>query len=275
MKKLLLILTTIMVVANSCSQKTPVSFILVKGGTFVNTKSRYYGKGQKIKSFYLGKYEVTQHDWFEVMPNNPSQFKGDNLPVEMVTWYDCVEYCNKRSIKEGLTPVYTINTDKTDADNSNPIDNIKWTVITNAGANGYRLPTELEWEYAASGGQLSKNYTYSGSNNVEDVAWYWKNAGDKYLSGNWTWAALQANHNKTKPVGGKKPNELGLYDMSGNVREWCWDWKESTGPDDPKGRIWKGGGWIGADFCCEPAFSAGHEASGKGPDQGFRICRNL
>jgi formylglycine-generating enzyme required for sulfatase activity len=129
----------------------------------------------------------------------------------------------------------------------------------------------MEWEYAAYGGDLTRNYLYSGSNVVDDVAWYWKNAGDKYLTGFWSWPAIEENNNKTKPIDTKKPNELGLYDMSGNVREWCWDTQE--GKTEPQARIWKGGGWMGAEFCCEPSFRAQLEASGKGPDQGFRVCR--
>jgi len=256
----------------SISQEEP-GFVLVGGGTFKNTKSSYYGKSVTISDFYIGRYEVTQKEWTSVMDSNPSEFKGEDLPVEKVNWYDCVEYCNKRSIKEGLKPYYNIDKDKKDPNNANDVDSIKWTVTINAGANGYRLPTEAEWEYAAGGGQMSKSYTYSGSNNVDKVAWYWRNSGDEYLTGLWNWPVIENNNNKTKSVGGKESNELGLYDMSGNVREWCWDWHESNRTDS-KGGVWKGGGWIGASYCCNTSFRGSFEASGKGPDQGFRVCRD-
>jgi formylglycine-generating enzyme required for sulfatase activity len=268
------IITTLLVVVSACTQKAPDKLVFIKGGTFTNTKSNFYGKGIKLPDYYLGKYEVTQKEWREVMGSNPSTFKGDNLPVETVSWYDCIEYCNKRSLKEGLQPYYHIDKNKQDTENTNALDDIKWMVTIDAQANGYRLPTEAEWEYAAGGGKQSRRYTYSGSNNIDETAWYWKNAGNKYLSGIWSWDVLVKNNNKTKRVGARKGNELGLYDMSGNVREWCWDWKASAGPDDSQGRTWKGGGWIGADFCCELAFRAGLEANGKGPDQGFRVCRS-
>jgi sulfatase modifying factor 1 len=283
-----LIVAAVVLVAGVCSAQVPDRFVLVRGGTFENTKSNYYGKHVTISSFYIGKYEVTQKEWTELMGSNPSKFKGENLPVDSVNWYGAVEYCNKRSVKEGLKPYYNIDKTKKDPNNLpdpkfGDLDRIKWTVTTNPRANGYRLPTEAEWEYAAGGGQLSNSYTYSGSNDVDEVTWYWRNAGDIKLGGFWTWSEIEQNHDQTKPVGEKKPNELGLYDMSGNVREWCWDWFAANLPTnavDPQGsekgfgRVWRGGGWIGDAPFTESAFRGSLAANGTGPDQGLRICRN-
>ena len=274
-----ILLFAAVVAVGAWAQKPWDNLVLVEGGAFRNTKSNF---SLMLSNFYLGKYEVTQKEWNEVMGSNPAKFQGDDLPVETVSWYDCVEYCNKRSLKEGLKPYYTIEKEKADPENQTVIDDVKWTVTINAGANGYRLPTEAEWEYAAGGGQKSKSFTYSGGDDIEKVAWYWQNAGDKILTGSWSWPVIEQNHTKTKPVGGKQPNELGLFDMSGNVREWCGDWygeltTDGTGPkrsSSESGRVWKGGGWIGGDFCCAPSFRAGLEANGKGPDQGLRVCRS-
>jgi sulfatase modifying factor 1 len=274
-KQLLLLLPLIVFLSSGCTHKAPEKFVFVEGGTFINTKSNLFGKNAKIPDFYIGKYEVTQKEWTDVMGYNPSKFKGDSLPVEMVSWYDCVEYCNKRSLKEGFQPYYNIYKDKLDTSNTNEIDSIKWTVTYNTKSDGYRLPTEAEWEYAAGGGQKSMSYTYSGSNEIDKVAWYWRNSGDKYLTGDWHWPALENNHCQTKAVGSKKPNELRLFDMSGNVREWCEDWYEDFHTHIGFARVQRGGGWLGAGYCCKTSFRGSFEANGHGPDQGFRLCRSI
>lgn len=274
--------------AIAAPKDAPGGMVLIKGGTFKNTKSNYYGTDVTVSDFYIGRYLVTEKEWTSAMGSNPSKFLGDNLPVENVNWYDAVEYCNKRSLKEGLKPYYNIDKNKKDPDNiADPefgdLDKIKWTVTINPSANGYRLPTEAEYEYAAEGGQLGKGYSYAGSDDVDDVAWYWRNSGDMHLSGFWSWSIVQQNHDQAKPVGQKKPNELGLYDMSGNVREWCWDWyddhlpKNVANPKGPKSgfrKVWRGGGWMGDAPFTAPTFRGSLAANGTGPDQGLRVCRN-
>lgn len=240
----------------------PEDFVLVEGGTFKNTNSNYYDKNVTVSSFYISKFEVTQKEWETVMGSNPSYFKGDNLPVEQVSWYDCIEYCNKRSIKEGLTPYYNIDKSKKDPNNKNDYDDIKWIVTINGG-NGYRLPTEAEWEYAAGGGQSSKSYTYSGSDSVGEVAMY--------------------NKISTKPVGDKKANELWLYDMSGNVWEWAQDWYGDLESNraDPKGslsgsnRVISGGSWDYLGNYCEVSYRDGDYPDSGSTYIGFRVVRSL
>ncbi|MGO9481408.1 MAG: formylglycine-generating enzyme family protein [Candidatus Kryptoniota bacterium] len=276
MRKLLIsVLLPMMVLVSACSRKVTENMVLVKGGTFKDTKSNLYGKGVTVPDFYIGRYEVTQKEWVEVMGSNPSKFKGYNLPVETVSWYDCLEYCNKRSIREGLKPFYNIDSNKRDPNNTSKLDSLKWLVTINAGANGYRLPSEVEWEYASGGGQMSKNYTYSGSDSIDEVAWYWQNSGDKRLDGFWNYPAIEYNHDKTKPVGLLKPNELDLYDMSGNVREWCWDWLgDSLVNTRGSDRVWRGGGWLGSDYCCASTFRGSNAANSRYDDTGFRVCRS-
>lgn len=258
----------------SCSKKEESDFVLVKGGNFVNTNSSYYGTDMKISDFYIGKYEVSQKEWTEVMGSNPSGFPGDDLPVEMVSWYDCIEYCNKRSELEGFEPYYNIDKDHADPESISEYDDVRWTVTTNPNANGYRLPTDAEWEYAASGGQKSNNYVYSGSNDEEEVAWYWRNAGDEFLEGDWAWISIENNKNRTQTIGSKKANELGLYNMAGNVREWCFDWFSDENFESGLFRCIRGGGWIGDVSCCASSYHGMFEANGVGADSGLRLCRN-
>ncbi|HNT52293.1 MAG TPA: SUMF1/EgtB/PvdO family nonheme iron enzyme [Candidatus Syntrophosphaera sp.] len=230
------------------------------------------------RDFYIGKYEVTQAEWTAIMGSNPSNFVGNNLPVEMVSFYSVLAYCNKRSIAEGLTPAYTIkgSTNPTVWGDIPTVNDADWNAaVCNLDANGYRLPTEAEWEYAARGGVNTPDYQYSGSNTVGDVAWFVDNAN-------------ATSH----VVGGKTANGLGIYDMSGNVQEWVWDWYlidyYSTSPySDPTGpatagptnhRVIRGGSWEQTALFSQVSYR-NRGSSEKGMDKvsnsrlGFRVVR--
>ncbi len=207
-----------------------IEIVLVEGGAFqVRNKVT-------ISDFYIGKYQVTQAQWKTVMGDNPCYFKGDNLPVEQVSWYDVVEFCNKLSEMEGLQKCYSGSGDN---------------ILCNFKANGYRLPIEDEWEYAARGGNRSRDYKYSGSDNVGDVAWYKANSGSK-----------------THLVGTKQPNELGIHDMSGNVWEWCWDWHT-----EGINRVLRGGSWYTLNYYCFVAYSYDDVPGLRFNSFGFRVAR--
>jgi formylglycine-generating enzyme required for sulfatase activity len=230
-----------------------LSSILVEGGTLPESSEL---SGTEVSSFFIGRNEVTWGHWQKVRDvavNHGYDLAGvgngtsDNHPVTDVNWYDAVKWCNAKSQMDGLTPVYLVNDDSSSVYKT---DEIVPTI--DSTANGYRLPIEAEWEWAARGGVKSKGYTYSGSNTIGDVAWYWVNSSDG-----------------TKLVRTKAANELGIYDMSGNVWEWCWDGASSN-------RRYRGGGWFSGDDHPAVAFRAAQfNPSLTNFNIGFRLARNL
>ena len=240
-----------------------------------------------VSAFRMSKYEITRAQYLAIMGTDPSDTDYSSRisdPVQMVTWYDALEFCNKLSIAEGLTPVYTI-TGRTPA-TGYPITNA--TVVAAWANNGYRLPTEMEWMWAAMGATSGYGYTggvyttgylkafagSTGSNAIGDYAWTWENS---------------SVNEKSQPVGTKLPNELGLYDMSGNALEWCWDWYADNGMDpyyaisgtvtNYRGaasgafRVIRGGSWTRYASYATVAERDGYGPKYQGQSIGIRVVR--
>ncbi|WP_296013312.1 formylglycine-generating enzyme family protein [uncultured Treponema sp.] len=208
------------------------------------------------KSYSILATEVTQELYKSVMGENPSGFDGEkNLPVECLSWYDAVMFCNRLSEKEKLEPVYSVD-GETDVEewgySPHKAAEFKPEIKWRKNANGYRLPTVEEWQYAAKGGQ---NYKYSGSNDLDKVGWYGEIEGLVAIG-------------KTHPVAQKAPNSYGLYDMSGNVWEWCWDSYSHCK------RYNCGGGWNSYAVDCEVGYRNDYFAYYGDVNLGFRIVRS-
>jgi len=259
-----------------------IEMVQIPGGSFEMGSNSGNSNEQPVHTvtlsgFYISKYQVTQEQWTAVMGNNPSYFTDSpasgevqsKRPVEQVSWYDALVFCNKLSMREGLSPAYRISGSTDPASwGTVPISsNSTWDAVQIvAGSTGYRLPTEAQWEYAARGGNGSPgNYTYSGSNTVGDVAWYTSNSGDK-----------------THEVGKKAPNGLGLYDMSGNVWEWCWDMYGSyssgaqtdpVGADSGSSRVGRGGSWYFLAGSTRSSYRGSHGPVNRDDGIGFRLAR--
>ena len=242
--------------------------VLVKGGKY---KPSFIDDEKELFDIEVFKYQVTQAIWTEIMGNNPSTFKGENKPVETISWWDTLEFCNELSEKYGLIPVYNIDK-KRGILTINQIDGeISFPDKADfSKTEGFRLPTEIEWEWFAIGGKLAnKDEKILDTNKMEEEAWYYKNSGGR-----------------TNNVGFKKPNQLGIYDCIGNVWEWCYD---TTEGDIESGKLYvytaldsrkkyreiRGGSWKNGENTCTLFFRDYCDTFYADSTIGFRIVRTV
>jgi formylglycine-generating enzyme required for sulfatase activity len=267
---LILIIMVCFIISGLAAQEN--TMVRINGGTFTmgsptNEVGRDNDEIQRqvtISSFQMSRYQITQREYQEIMGKNPSRFRGDNLPVEWVTWFDAVEYCNRRSQREGLTPAYTITV----------ITRTHRTVTWDRSANGYRLPTEAEWEYACRAGTTTPFNT--GNNITTSQANY--NGNHPYNNN-----ARGEYRKHTIQVGSFAPNAWGLYDMHGNVSEWCWDFYDTYADGvqtDPTGatsravyRVFRGGSWGDGGKSLRSSYRSRGVPESRYVIVGFRVVR--
>ncbi|MCB9272806.1 MAG: SUMF1/EgtB/PvdO family nonheme iron enzyme [Lewinellaceae bacterium] len=213
---------------------------------------------------------------------------GDH-PVVSVSWYEAVEYANWLNAQQGLPPCYRIQKEKnSDPGNQVRLDYLKWKIDWDNTAKGFRLLTEAEWELAARGGVGGSRTLFAGSDTLDEVGWFWENSGDKPLSGDWDLNKIYDNNGRTHAVRQKRDNGIGIYDMSGNVYEWCWDWYDDNyysechekgvalnpaGPNSSAdGRVIRGGSWHHTAEYCRPAFRYRNYPDYRADNVGFRLA---
>ncbi len=284
----LLFNTTISAIETSVTSPH-VEMVYVEGGTFMmgdefGDLMPWYRPVHQVEltyAFYMGKYPVTfdEYDAFceETAISKPydANWGRGRRPVINVSWWDAIAYCNWLSSKEGFPVAYD--------GEGNLLDQDGKTTTDPSEVAGYRLPTDAEWEFAARGGTHHSPYKYSGSDTLDEVAWYWRNSGDEFLTGNWDWERISANNLKTHHVGQKLPNTLGIYDMSGNVSEWCSDYwffgYTSTARTNPYNstpdqyRVLRGGNWLNEAVRLRVAERGTLSPIGVYNNVGFRIAR--
>jgi len=280
-KKILTLILSIMMTLNIYAQP---EMIYVDGGEFMMGCTPEQGgdcysyenpaHAVKISDYYIGKYEVTQDEWEAVMGDNPTcQSVCSDCPIECIDWYSMIVFCNEQTVADaGLGAgqrVYYHDSGLTDPWDIDDYNGNGYTgegdVYWDGSNSGYRLPTETEWEFAARGGTLSEGYKYSGSDNVDDVAWYYDNSGGS-----------------THDVGSKDANELDTYDMSGNVYEWVWDWYDTYEPQhqcDPEGgsgssRVARGAGYYWGATSCRVSARNSFYPTDRSQGIGFRLAQS-
>lgn len=233
--------------------------------TFAGIEMAYI-PDSKASSFWIGKYEVTQKQYEAIIKKNPSRFNGKpNHPVEQVSWYDAVDFCNKLSEKAGLKPYYNIDKKNKDPENTFDFDTVKWIVTTNNDSNGFRLPTSDEWEYAARA-ETTSTYYWGESSEIEVVNQYVVYEENSFKKGE---GHIDYG---THVVGSKEPNVWGLYDMSGNVLEFCFDKHESSG-NGIVFRTIRSASWKHNLIFLKTVSVNGCISNSKNDTIGFRLCR--